>query len=71
MERHIAKAEALEARFALPILSMATSAPQIWPNQTPVVVGIVFDKFSQRSVASAEEVHDFIADRPWNFGDAF
>jgi hypothetical protein len=71
MERYIAETEALEARFTYPLLSVATSAPQIWLNQACVVVGIAFNEIGQRSVVSAEKVYNLVADRPWDFRNAF
>ena len=71
MEGHIAETEALEARCTCRLLLVvATSSSQIWPNQAGIIVDVIFHKIRQWSVASAEEIHDFVTDRPWYLWNA-
>ena len=50
---------------------MAASTPQIWPNQTCVIIDIAFNKIRQRNIVCAEEVNNLVAYRSWGFRDAF
>lgn len=70
MQRHITQTEALKARLTSSVLPVAPPATKVRSNQTSVVVWVSLDKLAQRRVARAEEIDEFVAGGPEDFGDA-